>query len=177
MKVTEIILMPDISKDNADMIGGEMLGTNIDENPDYKLFFKYAGNHVYQYSDSEHTTYLIVNAQGTITGVAMTVPYSSFEQVVSIQATNDNTLRLADFYHLLVLKGKTLVSDYMQTPGGRKVWQKLATMPGIKVQAWDHKNKKIVRTPITDVYVDTMDDEQMKTKSKMQGILLIAKQK
>ena len=177
MKITEILLTKDVTKANADMLGGEMLGTSIDEHSEYDLAFKYAGNAVYLFEDPEHSQYLIVDSEGTVTAVAMSVPFIGHEQFVSIQSAPGNKLKLADFYHLLILKGHSLVTDIMQSPGGRKVWERLAGMPHVNIQAYNTKSKKYTYLDsIDDAYVDPMDAQDMKTNKHRQHIVLVATQ-
>jgi hypothetical protein len=175
--VDEVVLMPGITKAAAEMPGDEWLNQPIARYPKFKPLFNYAGNSIYQ-QHVNGTNYYAVVKDGQITAVMTTEPYwlteqLHGEQVVGITAADTNQLKMVDLYHLMLLKGKVLVSDYIQSPGGQRVWQRLSTMPGIRVRAWDHRQRKYIRTPITDVYVDPEDDKQMAEKSRMQHVLLI----
>lgn len=177
--INEILYVPGVTKDTAEMQGDQWLGEPIADQTDFKLLFKYAGNQVFQHIDNSDSSiyYVVVNDAGIITAVMNTVKYNDGEQVIGIQSTAANTLKLVDLYHLMILKGKKLVSDYIQSPGGKNVWMKLAQLPGINVKAWDHKQQKYIKTPITDIYVDPNDRKQMASKRDMQHVLLIGSTK
>ena len=102
----------------------------------------------------------------------VTQPYGTADQVTGIVASKENTLKIPALYHLLIVKYDiTLVSDYIQSPGGKKVWERLSDMPGVQVDVWDHKANEFVNTESDDAFYDINDPDNF---AESQHWLLIA---
>lgn len=61
--------------------------------------------------------------------------------VDSLKGHPESTLKAHDFYHHLLMAGHVnkLVSDKIQSQGGKKVWKKLSTLPHVKLTGSDGK--------------------------------------
>jgi hypothetical protein len=102
------------------------------------------------------TRYSLVHKQTGHVHMTVTGEQNKNEFRVSVLKGHDSKAVSADrFYHHLVHKhGITLVSDYSQSAGGHKVWQKLMKNPTLKVNArettWDNsaRNETKVERPV-----------------------------
>lgn len=55
---------------------------------------------------------------------------------LSLYAAPNNTIKAADFYHILITKlNKVLVATH-QSPGSQTVWAKLNTFPDVAIHGW-----------------------------------------
>ena len=56
--------------------------------------------------------------------------------VSNLEGTDTAPIKAHEFYHHLIhQQGLHLHSDALQSPGGKKVWERLHKMPGIKMQS------------------------------------------
>lgn len=73
---------------------------------------------------------------------------------------------ILDLYrHLILDRGILLVSDDIQTPGGRSIWAKLAMEPDILLSAWDGSNLFSVDEDLDsslEIYIDPKDEARVR---------------
>jgi hypothetical protein len=65
-------------------------------------------------------------------------------------------------YSWLILKqNKIIMSDYIQTYGGRSIWEKLAKVPNIYIFGYDVPNKKSFQIDQTDLFNEDIYSEEL----------------
>jgi hypothetical protein len=181
-KVNEIAYLPDITKANAEMEGQNLLGQTISDLKDYNYkVLEKAGDHtifVKQHTTVDQTNYVVADNNDRVTAVMVTKPYGKAEQATNISASNDNTFKLPELYRTLIVNhGKTFVSDFLQSEGGKRVWEKINRLPGVVVFGWNHLTDEVINIDIDDAYVNILDRDDLETHSDAQQILLVATKK
>lgn len=81
------------------------------------------------------------------------------------------TLKAHEFYHHIIMRhNKEIVSDSSQSEGGRKVWERLATMPSTAIhRISDDSEKSSAQSEtkpheLSDYYTTHINDENAKVK-------------
>lgn len=73
-------------------------------------------------------------------------------------------LMLAFYQWLVKRRGITLVSGLSQSPGGRKLWEKLANSPGIFVYGYDLEHKKYWQIDPEDIENENIYDADLEAE-------------
>lgn len=75
-----------------------------------------------------------------------------------------------ELYRYLILdRGFLLVSDDIQTPGGRSIWVKLNRQPDIAIQAWDGKSLFAIDDDLDssiEVYLDSEEEASLRRSAQ-----------
>ena len=99
--------------------------------------------------------------------------------VVSIVAANKEyrgiNLPTQMYSYLIQEEGLILVSDEIQTLGGRSVWEKLAKIKGIGIYGYNTNTKKVFSVDMDDIfnediYDDGLNDETFHNHPDSKGI-------
>jgi GNAT superfamily N-acetyltransferase len=71
--------------------------------------------------------------------------------IAGLYAAPGNPIRAHEFYrHLIRDVGLTLISDYKQSPGGQKVWQRLERYPDINIFGFDTRTEEVLNFTARD---------------------------
>lgn len=72
--------------------------------------------------------------------------------ISGLYATDDNRLPAVELYrHLIIKHSLDLVSDKSQSPGGMRVWQKLARYPDIKIHGFNTRTNEPINIMPSDI--------------------------
>lgn len=180
--LNEIGYLPDITKANAEMEGQNLLGQSVDDlkGYNYKLLEKAGEHNIYvkQFTSVDQTNFVVTDQDNKVTAVMVTKPYGKALQATNISSSDDNTFKLPELYRRLIVNHKkTFVSDFLQSEGGKRVWEKISRLPGVVVFGWNHLTDEVINIDIEDAYVNLLDPDDLETHSDAQQILLVATKK
>ena len=115
---------------------------HIDDKPKRKFISTLKGHkvsklHTYDNSDS-WVNYSLHNPEGKISLNVSGQQRGDDKFLISNTNGHGNKIPAHEFYHHLITNHAVhLHSDYSQSEGAKKVWERLHKMPGIKMQAFD----------------------------------------
>lgn len=110
-----------------------------------KLLGKMGSYDVYVYArhGGEKRVFYLMDGKHVMLRVACRfIESKSWHWINLLIASSYNKVKAYDFYHwLITVQNITLVSDSTQTLGGKKTWEKLKDMPGVKVEQLSAKGE------------------------------------
>jgi hypothetical protein len=68
---------------------------------------------------------------------------------IELASSPENTLKAHKFYHHLITHHNISIQDDSSSPGNKKVWERLAKMPGVNIHGWS-KGKPVNVVPHED---------------------------
>jgi GNAT superfamily N-acetyltransferase len=101
--------------------------------------------------------------------------------IAGLYAAPGNPIRAHEFYrHLVRDVGLTLISDYKQSPGGQKVWQRLERYPDINIFGFDTRTEEVLNFTARDEEMYAVPSTAVKGREMQQmarDIRLVATKK
>jgi hypothetical protein len=182
---TEVVVFSDIKKGNK--LGySKLLGkdkTNLlfnlqKQKQVFKPFGKIGTAEVYQHVEAGATPSFdyIVFEDGKSTLYLRTKKYGKVSQQVESTVGSNNKTKAKDLYAFIVRSGIDLVSDVMQSEGGKAIWRSLSKERGISIVGWDGERLHNLGSRLDDYTDDDTydrpgaefeDEEEVKTRRKM----------
>jgi hypothetical protein len=93
--------------------------------------------HVYRVSDHENKHIHLVLSTHSKKG-------HKAEHVIKLVGHADNKTKAHDFYHHIITHHDRMLATDHQSPGGKKVWERLAKKKSVNIHGWDPVKKKPV---------------------------------
>jgi len=130
------------------------------------------GHHIYKHVsplNKRVVTYSAHNPESGKSTVAVSgIHHKGVLSDLRLAASEDNKFPAHELYHHLLHHDhvKALVADH-QSPGGKKVWERLAKKKNIGIHGWDPKKNKPVNIKFGE---DETHEEPSKNKKKYDAI-------
>jgi len=110
------------------------------------------GHHVYHMHDEKSDTHFFYAHEPKSKEAHVTLSTKSVEggsnprthEVLMTGGHPNSTTKAHELYHHLITKHDKVITTNSQTPGGFKIWQRLAQKPGVHVQGWDPHTRKTI---------------------------------
>lgn len=106
------------------------------EKKNYDIVGQVQGHNIYKTMHSTDAFYYTVDENGKTTMFVLGNQKNNTFEIAIKAAKKNNPFKMFELYAFLIKKLNLVLSTTSQTEAGRRVWSKLATVPGISIHGW-----------------------------------------